>query len=74
MAGQGKGVNMNSEDKRFSFAIDQECIEFYDHDHIMSITTIEQTIQLKEVIKEAMFEWKKVNKKPLDYQKNPEKI
>lgn len=61
------------QDERFDFSIDQECIELYDRENLMCIVTAEQMMQLEQTIKESKFEWRKVNKKPFDYGKSPDR-
>jgi len=69
--------------RTFTFSIDEECVEFYEDDEevcwpiadhrLLFILTASEMIRFGQVLKEAMFEWKKVNKLPLDFKLNPER-
>ncbi len=54
------------EKNRFSFNVDQECVEFYDGENLMCIMTDSQMLQFQQTLKQAMSEWSKVNKSKLD--------
>ncbi len=64
--------------RAFDFAVDEECVEFYEdtlpegEHRLIFILTAEEMIEFQKVLKDAMFEWKKENKKPLDYYLDPE--
>jgi hypothetical protein len=70
--------------RTFTFSVDEECVEFYEGDEVdywpiganhrlIFILTASEMIRFQQVLKEAMFEWKKVNKLPLDFELNPER-
>ena len=62
-----------SDDERFDFSVDADCVEFYDRDRLMCIMTAAQMLEFQQVLKRAMFEWAKVNNLPLDYALDPER-